>query len=83
MSRPATTKVRCPDCGSRNLSIIETGEWTTEWSVRDGKLDRSEGYHNPESIDRVDCRCSDCGRRWKPRKAWQIDDIVQEPSHDL
>lgn len=76
--RPATTHIRCPKCRSQDLAFIERSTWTTCWEVVDGKFDRAEGYHNPESIDRIDTSCNKCGHHWKPRKAWQIDDVCKE-----
>ena len=78
MDRPATVKVACPKCQSGNLTIVESATWLTEWDVNGGRFDRGEGYANPASIDRVDVRCKDCGHGWKPRKAWQVDDICEE-----
>jgi hypothetical protein len=76
--RPATTHLRCPDCKSDNLFLIETGTWTMSWEVAGGAFDRSEGYFNSESVDRIEAECRDCKRHWKPRKAWQIDDVCKE-----
>lgn len=76
--RPATTKVRCPKCQSADLSLIETGTWTSLFRVRDGKLDRSDGSHEPSSVDRLEGHCVRCGHRWKVRGATQIDHAVVE-----
>lgn len=76
--RPATTHIRCPKCRSNNLLFIESGTWTGTWEVRDGKLDRDQGFHHPESVDRIDVKCVECDHSWKPRGAWQVDDICKE-----
>jgi len=76
--RPATTKLRCPKCKSSDLALVETGTWSSEWIVKDGRLDRADGNHEPESVDRLDAKCSKCGYLWKPRGAHQIDDVVTE-----
>jgi hypothetical protein len=76
MTRMVTTKLRCPQCNCADLSLIETGSWSSAWSVKDGRFDRDEGFHMPESVDRLDARCSDCGHFWKPRRAFQIDHVV-------
>lgn len=81
--RPATTHIRCPRCRSNNLMFVESGTWTTSWEVSNGRFDRSEGYHNPESVDRLDAKCRDCHHGWKPRKAWQIDDVCKEEESDF
>lgn len=72
-----STKLRCPKCGSRDLFLVESGTWTTEWTVTAGKFDRKKGYHNPEGIDRLDAKCRDCDHTWKPRGTLQIDDVVE------
>lgn len=70
------TKVRCPRCKSKDLFLIETGSWSSEFTVIAGSFDRSEGIHNPESIDRLEAKCSACKHLWKVRGAIQIDDAV-------
>jgi DNA-directed RNA polymerase subunit RPC12/RpoP len=76
--RPATTRLRCPKCRSGNMFLVESATWDTEWTVVDGNFDRADGISNPQSIDRLDASCRDCGHRWKPRGAWQIDDVCEE-----
>lgn len=76
--RPAVTRLRCPSCRSGNLFLVESASWNTEWKVIDGKFDRSDGISNPQSIDRLDASCRDCDHHWKPRGAWQIDDVCEE-----
>jgi hypothetical protein len=78
--RPATTKICCPKCKSRDFLFLEVGTWSSEFVVRDGKLDRSEGNHEPESVDRLEGKCSKCQHHWKVRGAAQIDDAVSETS---
>lgn len=77
-ARPAKTSLRCPKCGSRSLTLVESATWTTEWNVVDGAFDRAEGYSNPVSIDRLDAHCVKCAHNWKPRRAWQVDDVCVE-----
>lgn len=74
--KPATTKVRCPKCKSADLALVEIGTWTSLFRVRDGRLDRDEGEHEPESVDRLEGKCVKCGHIWKVRGASQIDDAV-------
>lgn len=80
--RPATTTVRCPKCRSKDIDLIEVGEWTTLWRVRGGMLDREEGLHDPGDINHVEAKCVCCGRHWRVRRAGQIDDVVAELPDD-
>lgn len=80
--RPATTHIRCPKCRSKDINLVETSSWTTEWAVTDGKFDRAAGYHEPMSVDRLDAKCHKCEYTWKPRGAWQIDDVCIEIEED-
>lgn len=75
--RPATTRIRCPKCRSRTFHFVEIGEWTTSFEVKDGQLDRAEGYHEPGSYTRLEAQCG-CGHSWKVRGAIQISNAVQE-----
>lgn len=84
MKKPATTKLRCPKCGSRNLYLTEVGTWTSQFLVTDGNFDREQGEHEPESVDRLEARCRavPCLHLWKVRGASQIDDAVALTSTD-
>jgi hypothetical protein len=70
------TRLKCPRCASADMSLIETGSWSSSWTVRGGKFDRREGFHAPESVERLDARCAACDHSWKPRRAFQIDDVI-------
>lgn len=70
------TNVRCPKCGSRDLSLFEVGTWTSEFVVKGGEFDRSDGNHEPGSVDRLEAKCSKCEHHWKIRGAGQIDHAV-------
>ena len=76
MTQLVTTKLRCPRCKSPDLLLVETGSWSSQWTVKDGSFDRKEGFHDPESVDRIDAHCRRCEHRWKPRGAFQIDDVI-------
>jgi DNA-directed RNA polymerase subunit RPC12/RpoP len=78
--RPATTHVRCPKCRSRDLVLVETGEWASTWTVRGGRLDRAAGFHEPACILRIDAQCTRCQHFWKLRGGIQITDFCKEPS---
>lgn len=78
MTRMVETKLRCPRCRSGDLLLIETGTWTSQWTVKAGRFDREQGYHDPDSIDRLDAKCRGCDHMWKPRGAFQIDHVVTE-----
>lgn len=77
MDKPATTKVRCPKCKSKSLFFVESGTWSSEFTVVDGVFDRSDGQHEPDSIDRLDARCAKCRHLWKPRGANSINDVTE------
>ncbi len=83
MTTDASTNVRCPRCRSRSLQLHEVGEWTTSWEVRDGRLSRKEGYHEPGSYLYVWAECVSCRHSWKVRGAIQITDVVTEDSERL
>jgi hypothetical protein len=74
--RPATTKVRCPKCRGADLYVTEIGEWTTQWEVRSGSLDRAAGNHEPGAVDHIEARCMGCSHRWRLRGVYQIDDVA-------
>lgn len=76
--RPATTKLRCPKCRANDLYLTEVGEWTTQWRVVGGSLDRGDGSHEPGAVHHVEANCIPCGHRWRPRGVYQIDDVVTE-----
>jgi hypothetical protein len=78
MTRMVKTKLRCPRCKCSDLYLIETGTWTSQWKVIDGRFDREEGSHEPDSVDRLDAKCRSCGWIWKPRGAFQIDHVISE-----
>lgn len=78
MTRTATTKIRCPRCRSADIVLVEEGRWTSSFIIVGGVLDRSEGHHEPTSIDRVFGNCSKCGHHWRLRNAVQITDVVEE-----
>ena len=80
MTTDASTRVRCPRCRSRSLQLNEVGEWTTTWEVRNGRLRRREGYHEPGSYLYVWAECIGCGHHWRVRGAIQITDVVTEDS---
>jgi hypothetical protein len=76
---PAITKVRCPKCRSRNLTLTESVGWTTTWTVRDGRLNRAAGIHEPGGIcGPMTAECV-CGHRWNLRRgAIQITCVVED-----
>ncbi|MDW9650838.1 hypothetical protein GOB33_22400 [Sinorhizobium meliloti] len=78
MTRPATTHIRCPKCRSRNLVFIETSTWETTWDVTEGKFDLDDRLGNPSHIERIEAECRECKHGWKPRNAWQVDDVCTE-----
>jgi phage FluMu protein Com len=73
-----STNVRCPKCKSANLYLREIGTWSSQFVVTDGRFDRKEGQHQPESVDRLEAKCRECAHTWKVRGAFQIDHAVAE-----
>jgi Zn finger protein HypA/HybF involved in hydrogenase expression len=72
-----SSKMICPKCASKDLSIIEISNGANiTWEQRDGKFDRDDG--NLECGDPVHVlgHCAKCQHRWKVRKALQITDII-------
>lgn len=76
--RPASTRLRCPKCRCGYLELTETIECTTTFIVSAGRLDRSQGFHEPGCATGVHGQCRACGHFWRVRKAIQITDVVVE-----
>lgn len=76
--KPAVTEVCCPKYRSTDLSLIETIEATTEWTVRSGRLNRLAGNHEFGYALRVEARCDKCDHCWRLKKVRQITDCVKE-----
>ena len=62
----ASTPLKCK-CGSRDLDLVEVIECSTLFRVTGGRLNRSEGYHEPDGYVRVEATCRGCGRMWRPK----------------
>ncbi|MER9937472.1 hypothetical protein [Mesorhizobium sp. M0088] len=75
---PATTKIRCPKCKSKDISLSETMEAFTVWDVVSGRLNRAGGIHEFGSYINLNGQCSKCRHCWKVRGAIQITDAVTE-----
>ena len=82
LRRPAFTRIACPKCGSKSLSLLEQWETAIDFRVTDGWLDRASGNIDGNGGSggrpvKVRAIC-DCGHEWTVRNAHQIDCIVEE-----
>lgn len=58
--------------------LNELGYAGTQWVVRNGRLNRSAGYHEPGQVIQVAGECERCGHHWRLRRVLQITDCVTE-----
>jgi Zn ribbon nucleic-acid-binding protein len=77
MKRSVKMRAKCPKCKSENLSITETGDYSTTWEQKNGYVNPEEGIHNPGGVYRVDGECINCGHIWKLKRL-QITDLVDK-----
>lgn len=72
------SKVQCPKCKSRDLTLIEVWKGhDITWEQREGLFDRDDGVLEAGSPYKVEAKCSSCRHHWTIRKALQIDDVSQ------
>jgi hypothetical protein len=78
MKNIVNSKVKCPKCKSKDLTLVEIWEGhAIHWQQTDGKFDRDEGILEPGDAYKVEGCCKSCKHRWTIRKALQIDDIIK------
>lgn len=78
MKRPATTRLRCPECRGRTLVLSELVSVSTSWNIVDGALDVADGINEVGEITGYVATCYGCGRHWKPRASFRS--LVAEQS---
>lgn len=71
------SKVKCPKCGSLDLSITEITENVGYYDQENGYI-RHYGYFEPGNIISLRCECIKCGHDWKPRKVTQLTDLYEK-----
>lgn len=74
---PRYVKIVCPKCGSRDLNLVETWETAIEWTVTDGWMDRASGNKAEGRPTGVNATCKECRHDWTPRKAPQIEYVLE------
>lgn len=73
----ATTKKRCPKCGSSTFTLTETFEELIIHDIVNGRSNERACEHQAGSPLGVAGSCK-CGHTWKPRGCFQIDDILHD-----
>jgi hypothetical protein len=70
------SKVNCPKCKSKTLTLVECWkDHTIEWEQENGKFRMQDGCLNPGDAYKVQARCSECNHAWTIRGALQISDV--------
>jgi len=72
------SKVKCPKCGSRNLTLLEL--WKNHdisWEQIGGKFDMKDGVLEMGDPYKMEAECSKCKHHWTIRGALQIGCIIK------
>jgi hypothetical protein len=71
------TKVVCPKCGSRSLTLYELWKGhEIEWQQIGGVINRDEGVLNPGNPYAMEAKCK-CGHQWRLRNVTQIGNVLK------
>jgi hypothetical protein len=73
-------RLRCSQCGSLRLEIVEASEaYTVFQQGEDGDIEREGNNHHGGITGIVNVKCHTCGREWTPRGVRQITDVLGYP----
>lgn len=71
------SRVKCPKCKSKNLSIYEITEAYGVYNQDEGIIDLKSRSNDFGNIVRVDGYCEKCSYRWKIKNSTDINDLSQ------
>lgn len=77
LEEPCQVKIACPQCGSKNLTLMENWARSIEWTVTDGWMDRASGSKLEGKPVGVVATCTTCQHDWTPRNAPQIESVLE------